>query len=190
MEPSNQTSNISSAPTSSTKVETKAEIRQPLCPRNGNDRVYTPPELAKQIVQHFKPSGKILEPCKGKGAFTDAMYVFADNGYISCYEIDIGLDFLSSTPPHHDWIITNPPWSQLRAFLSKSMQVADNVVFLCLVNAFFMKARQRDMQEAGFGMKEILFVPTPPKPWPQTGFSLGAVHIQRGWTGDCKMTNI
>jgi hypothetical protein len=70
------------------------------------------------------------------------------------------------------------------------MECSNNVVFLCLVNAFFMKARLRDMEEAGFGIREILFVPTPPKPWPQTGFSLGAVHIQRGWTGDCKMTTL
>lgn len=60
------------------------------------------------------------------------------------------------------------------------------MVFLCLVNAFFMKARMRDMEKEGFGMKEILFVPIPPKPWPQTGFALGAVHIQRGYTGDVK----
>jgi len=63
------------------------------------------------------------------------------------------------------------------------MEVADNVVFLCLVNAFFMKARQQDMRKAGFGMKEILFVPTPAKPWPQTGFSLGAVYIQKDYLG-------
>lgn len=156
---------------------------RPLAPKGGNDKVYTPPELARQIVEHFKPSGRLLEPCKGRGAFTDAMYPFASNGYLSYYEVDIGLDFLQGSPPAHDWIITNPPWSQLRAFLKKSMEVADNVVFLCLVNAFFMKARQQDMRKAGFGMKEILFVPTPAKPWPQTGFSLGAVHIQKNYSG-------
>lgn len=36
------------------------------------------------------------------------------------------------------------------------------------------------MADENFGIKEILFVPTPPKPWPQAGFALGAVHIQRG----------
>lgn len=83
-----------------------------------------------------------------------------------------------------------PPWLKLRAFLRHGMDKAENVVFLCLVNAFFMKARMRDMEEAGFGMKEILFVPTPPKPWPQTGFALGAVHIQRGYTGPVKHSKL
>jgi hypothetical protein len=29
-----------------------------------------------------------------------------------------------------DWIITNPPWSQMRRFLQQAMSVADHVVFL------------------------------------------------------------
>ena len=154
-----------------------------LAQKNGNDRVYTPDDLAYQIVKHFNPSGLLLEPCIGQGAFVRAMERVCLGSHITGYEIDLGLDFLTGTPFKHAWTITNPPWSKLRAFLKKSMECSDNVVFLCLVNAFFMKARQRDMQEAGFGMKEILFVPTPPKPWPQAGFCLGAVHIQRGYTG-------
>lgn len=158
-------------------------MTQPLAPRGGNDRVYTPPELAARIVNHFQPSGVLMEPCTGKHAFTNAMFPYSQEP-VRCCEIDAGTNFLTSPHlEHYDWIITNPPWSQLRAFLNKSMEVADNVVFLCLVNAFFMKARQQDMKKHGFGMKEILFVPTPPKPWPQTGFSLGAVHIQRGYKG-------
>lgn len=165
--------------------------RQPLAPRGGNDRVYTPTALAKAIVQNFNPGSfdSILEPCAGpigKQAFVDALIDYD----VSWYELDEGSDFLASSVPHHDWTITNPPWSKLRQFLKKSMEVSDNVVFLCLVNAFFMKARMRDMAEAGFGMREILFVPTPPKPWPQTGFALGAVHIQRGYSGPVTFSHL
>lgn len=164
--------------------------KQPLTPKGGNDRVYTPPDLARAIVRHFKPSGTLLEPCAGKMAFVNAMEPFA-NGQVAFCEIDGGgSDFLKCVVPPCDWIITNPPWSKLRAFLIRSMQVSDNVVFLCLVNAFFMKARMRDMQEAGFGMKEILFVPTTLKPWPQTGFALGAVHIQRSYAGDVRLSTL
>jgi hypothetical protein len=162
-------------------------MSRPLAPKGGNDRVYTPPELARRIVQHFQPSGRLLEPCKGRGAFVAAMQPFDE--LVQWCEKDEGRDFLTLTGETFNWIITNPPWSQLRAFLNKSMQVADNVVFLCLVNAFFMKARQADMKATGFGMKEIVFVPTPSKPWPQTGFSLGAVHIQRDYEGPCLMTD-
>lgn len=149
---------------------------RPLAPRGGNDRVWTPDELAGRIVSHFKPSGRILEPCKGQGAFVRAM-----PGCEWC-EIDEGRDFLA-VEGRWDWIVTNPPWSQFRPFLAKSMQVADNVVFLALLNAWFMRARVADMRKAGFGIVEVLMLDTPPKPWPQTGFQLAAVHARRGHTG-------
>lgn len=165
-------------------------MSRPLAPKGGNDRVYTPPELARRIVEHFQPKGFLCDPCYGKRAFLEALFDYSANGYVSAYELDFGEDFLlSNNEESFDWIITNPPWSQLRAFLNKSMEVSSNIVFLCLVNAFFMKARQADMKAAGFGMKEIVFVPTPPKPWPQTGFSLGVIHIQRGYKGPCLMTD-
>ena len=147
-----------------------------LTPHGGNDVVYTPDDLALAIVNHFKPSGLILEPCAGGGAFVRAM------PGCDSFELQDGTDFLYQNGKW-DWVITNPPWSKLRAFLNKSMEVSDNVVFLCLVNAFFMKARRNDIKEAGFGIKEILYVPTPPKPWPQTGFCLAAVHVAKGHTG-------
>ena len=175
-------------------------MSRPLAPKGGNDRVYTPPELARRIVEHFDPQpGLLLDPCAGpigKQAFFEAMqnHIPYEEDYSETEwaEVDEGRDFFSfpfEGVLNYDWIITNPPWSQLRAFLNKSMELSSNVVFLCLVNAFFMKARQVDMKAAGFGMKEIVFVPTPPKPWPQTGFSLGAVYIQRGYKGPCLMTD-
>lgn len=152
---------------------------RPLAPRGGNDRVMTPPAVARQIIRHFRPHGRILDPCRGAGAFWQMMPTQCD-----WFEIDEGRDFLASgTEQHWDWIVTNPPWSKFREFLRHSMEVADNVVFLCLVNAWFMKARQRDIAEAEFGLVEILHVETPPKPWPQAGFSLGAAWLRREWTG-------
>lgn len=154
-----------------------------LVPCNGNDVVYTPDALALSIIEHFNPHGLICEPCRGGGAFTQYM------PGCDWYEIQEGRDFLQADG-QWDWIVTNPPWSKVRPFLAKSMSCAENVVFLCLVNAFFMRARQRDMKEAGFGIKEILFVPTPPKPWPQTGFSLGAIHLQRNYTGPININQL
>lgn len=166
---------------------------QPLAPKGGNDRIYTPPELALAIVRHFSPSGRALEPCRGKGAFTDALDKI-DGLFWTWMEIDDGTDFLTSKflipGEKFDWIITNPPWSKFRPFLNRAMEFSDNVVFLCLVNAWFMKARWRDVQQAGFGMKEILMVDTPAPPWPQAGFQLGAGHIQRGWTGPCTFSKL
>jgi hypothetical protein len=103
------------------------------------------------------------------------------------YSESEGKDYLNYTlkdpSDKFDWVVTNPPWSLIRPFLKKSMEISDNVVFLCLINAFFMKARLRDMKSYKFGIKEILAVETPKKPWPQTGFQLGAVHIQKDYVG-------
>lgn len=157
---------------------------RPLCPGNGNDLVMTPSYLAEAIISHYQPSGTILEPCRGIGP----TYAFWREGWDFC-EIAEGVDFLDCPNQDYDWIVTNPPFSLFRAFLKRSMVVADNVVFLSFVNAFWMKARLRDMREANFGMKEILFVETPPPPWPQTGFQLGATWIQRGYVGSIKVSH-
>lgn len=150
---------------------------RPLAPCGGNDKVWTPDYLAAQIVEYFKPTGKILEPCKGQGAFSNII------PNCDWCELDLGRDFLQVSGKW-DWIITNPPWSQFRSFLKKSMEVADNIVFLSLLNAWFMRARMRDVKEAGFGIVEILTLDTPPKPWPQTGFQLSAVYIKRDYKGN------
>lgn len=152
--------------------EPKKKKGQPLVPNGGNDRVWTPDDLTKNIVDHFKPTGRILEPCRGQGAFTRAMPT------AKWCEIDEEIDFLT-TEGHWDWIVTNPPWSKITPFLKKAMEVSDNIVFLALLNAWFQKKRMQDMQEAGFGFKEILLLDTPKKPWPQTGFQLAAVHISK-----------
>lgn len=161
-------------------------MTRPLTPRGGNDRTYTPPDLAAAIVRHFQPDAldSVLEPCAGpigKQAFVDALRDYD----LAWFEIEEGSDFLAQQGAsyRYDWVITNPPWSLLLAFLVKSMSVANNVVFLCLVPAFFQKAKQRAIRESGFGMREILFVPEPPRPWPHTGFCLGAVYVQRGYAG-------
>jgi hypothetical protein len=72
----------------------------------------TPPRLAETLVQRLQPSGTMLEPCAGSGAFVRALRPF---GRVLSCEIDHGSDFLEWTQ-RVDWIITNPPWSQFRAF--------------------------------------------------------------------------
>jgi hypothetical protein len=154
---------------------------RPLAPRGGNDNVNTPDELAARIVAHFQPEGRILEPCRGGGAFTRAM-----PGCDWC-ELAEGRDFLSAEG-EWDWVVTNPPWSQLRPFLKKAMRVSDHVVFLSLINAFWMRARLADVKAEGFGFVELLMLDTPPLPWPQTGFQLGATYLRRGYAGPTKLT--
>lgn len=151
--------------------------------KNGNDVVYTDANLAKAIVEHFKPVGRIMEPCKGSGVFTDLL-----PGSDWC-ELDEGVDFLTDTRTGYDWVVTNPPFSLFRQFLEKSMQISDNVVFLATFNHFTTKARIRLMAEYGFYFKQICFVETPPKPWPVSGFQVAVVHLSK-IEGDCTVCKL
>ena len=78
-----------------------------------------------------------------------------------------------------DLIFTNPPWSKIRAFLNKGMEISDNIVYLAPVNHFITKARLRDIYTSGFKIHEIYCVSTPKINWPQSGFQLAAVHLTK-----------
>lgn len=150
------------------------------------DKVYTPFSLAKKIVHHFNPFGeKCLEPCKGKGAFLDAFKEYGINA--DWCEIDEGKDFFQ----YHekvDWIITNFPWSLHRECLQHSMNISDHIVTLVTVNHVVgLKARLKDIRDGGFFIREIITFPTP-KEFPQSGFQLGAIYLNK-IKGDCKFTH-
>ncbi len=123
-----------------------------------------------------------MEPCSGHGNFLRFL-----PGALSC-EIKHGADFFE-WQERVDWIITNPPWSQIRAFLQHSMIIADNIVFLMTVNHVWTKARIRDIYGSGFAIKEICLVEMP-ESFPQSGFQLGAIHIARGHRGPIQFSDI
>jgi len=83
----------------------------------------TPDWIAADVVDHFRPSGRVLDPCKGDGAFLRHM-----PGAEWC-EIREGRDFFSWTEPV-DWIVSNPPYSTFTPFHQHAMRLADNVVWL------------------------------------------------------------
>lgn len=147
------------------------------------DCVQTPIEVAEAIVKHFQPIGTILEPCKGDGNFLSVLPI----GTAWC-EILEGKDFFD-VEKHYDWIITNPPFSKMRKFMQKAMEVADNIVFLTSINHLWLKARIRDIKEAGFGIKEIVLCDTP-STFPQSGFQIGCFHLKRNWNGNIKFNTL
>lgn len=155
-------------------------------PKNApqHDLVMTPRELAREIVEHFGPSGKILDPSRGEGAFYDC---FPDDAEKFYCELSEGTSFFDFTE-HVDWIVTNPPWSKMRDFLKHGMSVSDNIVYLCTLNHFLTRARLRDLREYGFGIVEFYGTDNPPKPWPASGFQLGAAWLKRGYTGPIHLT--
>ena len=160
---------------------------RPLSPKKNTpdcDLVYTPKELACSIIQHFNPEGVILDPCRGTGAFYDSYPLTSVKYYC---EIEENIDFFDFDKKV-DWIITNPPWSKFKEFLSHGMKIADNIVYLVTINHFMTKARIRMIRENGYGFKEILMVETPKTDWPQSGFQLAAIHIQKDWSGPVTIT--
>lgn len=176
-----------------------------IAPKGKSVEFFTPPDLARDIVHHFMPSGRMCEPCRGQDGFYNELVQLSGQKFVAWGEITRGVDFLaedwlstnedwlSTNTPHDrfDWIMTNPPWGKLFSpFLAKSLQLADNVVFLAPLNVWSTKSRIRMITEYGFGMVELMRVPTPKKPWPQSGFALGAAWLRRGWTGAATMSEL
>ena len=148
-----------------------------------DDEIMTPDYLAEALVNHFHPKGKILEPCRGTGNFLKHL----PKDTLWC-EIKDGRDFIDFKEKV-DWIITNPPWSQIRKFFQHSLKLADNICFLFTINHLWTKARLRDIKNAGFGIREIVIFDTP-KEFPQLGFQVGMVHLEKGYSGDIKFKEL
>jgi hypothetical protein len=92
------------------------------------DVVYTPDWVVRDMVEYFKPSGRILEPCCGDGAFM--RYLPADA--LWC-EIERGRDFFAWSQ-HVDWIIGNPPYNLIDEWLDHSFQCANDILYLIPMN--------------------------------------------------------
>ena len=138
----------------------------------------TPFWLAEMIVHHLQPTGRMLEPCAGRGAFVKALSEFGD---VEWCEIDLGRDFFAWSEPV-DWIITNPPWSQFRRFLEHSLRLAHDVALMATVNHWWTRQRCAMLTRSGFGYRRLLLFDAP-MDFPPTGFQLGMMHVSRGYEG-------
>ena len=146
------------------------------------DIVYTPREVALDMVSHFAPSGRILEPCKGKGAFLE--HLPKDTAWC---EITEGVDFFEWQDPV-DWVIINPPYSLTRPWFRHSYEVAEHLCYLVpLRNVFSGYGFVREIYDFG-GIVEIRHYGTGGSLGFPMGNAIGAFHIQRGYRGDTKMS--
>ena len=154
---------------------------QPLPGATGpaTDLVYTPGPWADMAMRMLPLYGRVLDPARGHGAFYDRL---PDHCEPLWCEIAEGRDFYAFDE-RVDWVATNPPWSQIRSFMAHAMAVADNVAFLATANHAYTRARVRTARDAGFALRGMLHVPTPPRPWPASGFQLSLIWWQRGWRG-------
>ena len=141
------------------------------------DLVMTPDYIAKDIVNIFRPKGRILEPAKGDGVFLK--YLPKDT--LWC-EIREGRDFFKFNKKV-DWIITNPPYSCYNDFLTHCFEIADNIVLVLPLNKLFNSwERIRWYKEYGW-IKSIWYIGTGNKCNFPFGFPVVAAYFKKGYFG-------
>ena len=141
-----------------------------------SDVVYTPEWVAQDMVEFFKPSGRILEPCKGDGVFLKYLES------AEWCEIQEGKDFFAWSAAV-DWLFGNPPYSVFSQWLSHSMSVANNICYLIPLNKPFNSGKMlKEWHEWGriihmryYANGGVLGFPI--------GFACGAVHFKKGYHG-------
>lgn len=90
-----------------------------------SDYVLTPEWCAKDIIEHFNPQGKLLDPCRG---LNKVFHNLMPENSEYC-EIQEGINFFEYKQKV-DWIIGNPPYSIFKDWMIHSYEVADNIVYL------------------------------------------------------------
>jgi len=140
---------------------------------NPKDIVLTPDWVAKDMIEYFKPTGSILDPCKGDGAFLQHL-----PGAEWC-EIREGQDFFNYNK-RVDWIISNPPYSGFFDWIYHSMSLADNFVYLLPCNKPFISQRLLIKLKEWGEMKHLRLYGTGNKLGFPVGFAIGAFHFQKG----------
>jgi hypothetical protein len=84
------------------------------------DNVSTPCALAKRIVGHYQPRGRVLDPCRGDAQPFYKVLLKQPRCSVDWCEIGEGGDFLRYNQKV-DWIISNPPWSKILVFIKHAL---------------------------------------------------------------------
>jgi len=143
---------------------------------NPVDVVYTPDWVARDMVDFFKPDGRILDPCKGNGAFTK----YLPNA--EWCEIEQGRDFFQWSE-QVDWAFGNPPYTVFSEWWQHSMEIAENICYLIPLNKPFNSGKMfLYMFNWGF-IKHMRYYANGPQLGFPIGFAIGAVHFQKGYNG-------
>jgi len=143
---------------------------------NKNDVVFTPDWLAKKICSMFDVQGKVLEPCKGEGAFLKYLPKSTD-----WCEIADGRNFYDYNKKV-DWIVTNPPYSDFNRFLDHSFDLASNIVLLVPVAKLFKSMGTLKKVFAFGNFVEIHTLPSSKAGFP-FGFPSAVYYIKKNYTG-------
>jgi hypothetical protein len=145
------------------------------------DTVYTPDWVARDMVEYFKPTGRILEPCCGDGVF---LKYLPDADWC---EIEQGFDFFSCSI-QYDWIIGNPPYTMFSKWMSHSMEISKNICYLIPLNKPFNSGKMMKEWNAYGGIVSIRYYANGGELGFPIGFACGAVHFQRDYKDKTEIT--
>lgn len=108
-------------------------MRKPKHHHSNRDRIFTPTDVAKQLISKipFTDEDTWLDPCFGNGVFFNN---FPTQNKEYC-EIDLGLDFFD-IKDKYDWVVTNIPFSKPKEFIFYMANVCKKGFgILCLANS-------------------------------------------------------
>lgn len=158
--------------------------------KNYSDIHYTRDDVAKKIVNHYINESnntlKFLEPAKGTGPDSGVFLKYMPQDSDWC-EINEGRDFFKYQK-HVDWIITNPPFSNLTQWMSKSFEVAENVVFLIPISKLFSSVPRMKLVKQYGGIREIYYLGSGRDIGFNIGFPFAAIHFQHNYNGPTTMS--
>ena len=145
---------------------------------NKQDVVYTPDWVAADMVEFFKPSGRILEPCKGDGVFLKYLPT------AEWCEIREGRDFFAWTE-HVDWVIGNPPFKQFDKWMQHSFDIANNLVYVIPSDKPFNSLPRARMFATNGGIVHMrYYVDGPQMNMPEVHRPLAAFYFKKGYKGE------
>jgi hypothetical protein len=127
-----------------------------------NDLIYTPLELSKKLIDivPIKKEDVLLDAFKGSGSFFNQFPITNKKEWC---EIEEGIDFFSYNKKV-DWIISNPPFSEITKIIKKSSAICQIGFAYIFPLMSFNYSRLKLIQESGFFIyKFVLF--ENPKQW-------------------------
>lgn len=145
--------------------------------KNYSDVHYTHPALARLILNYVKPSGVILEPFSGGGAFYDHM----GEGALWCEQAK-GRDFFDFHTPV-DWIVTNPPYSNLTDVMRHAFTISQHTVFLVPLSKVYSSAPRMALVNDVASIRRQFYLGPGRKIGFDIGFPFAAMEFVKGYQG-------
>jgi len=133
-----------------------------------NDELYTPVLLSKKLIKHIsiEEEHSCYDPFYGTGSFFNN---FNNNKSNSYSEINLGKDFFKYNKKH-DWVISNPPFSQLTKVFEHTFLIS-KVGFAYILPSYSLSCRRLQMaSDNGFYLNKLIHFKNP-KEW-RLGFQM------------------